>query len=116
MRKLVTSFIRTVYITLLVLFQEEEEEEKVPTVPLSRIMKMNATEWPYILLGCVGAAIQGTVTPLYAIVFGDVFGVRTQAPGVVSGNFSDCTYAEVDLAPQDFSFPCINVLPPSQSF
>lgn len=60
----------------------EEKEEKIPTVPLSRIMKMNATEWPYILLGCVGAAIQGTVIPLYAIVFGEVFGALSTVSSV----------------------------------
>lgn len=57
----------------------QKEVEKVPTVPLSKIMKMNSTEWPYILLGAVCSAIQGTIMPLYAIMFGEVLGVRAWA-------------------------------------
>lgn len=56
-----------------------QEEEKVPTVPLSKIMKMNATEWPYILSGAVGSAIQGCIMPLYAVMFGEVLGVMSWA-------------------------------------
>ncbi|KAG0716695.1 Multidrug resistance protein 1 [Chionoecetes opilio] len=53
-----------------------KEEDKVPTVPLSKILHMNATEWPYILAGVVGAGIQGSIIPLYAVMFGEVLGVR----------------------------------------
>lgn len=57
----------------------EKEKEKLPTVPLSRIMKMNSTEWPYMLAGAVGSAIQGTMIPLYAIMFGEVLGSLSTA-------------------------------------
>ena len=54
----------------------QKEKDNLPTVPLSRIMKMNSTEWPFMLAGAVGSAIQGTIVPLYAIMFGEVLGVR----------------------------------------
>ena len=52
--------------------EEEKEEEKA----MLDILKANKTEWPYILGGVLGAMVQGTVTPLYAIMFGNVLGVR----------------------------------------
>ena len=44
-------------------------------------MKTNSKEWPYILGGVIGAAIQGCSIPLYAILFGDVLGV---SPSLIS--------------------------------
>ncbi|KAM5153162.1 bile salt export pump-like [Mantella aurantiaca] len=39
-----------------------------------RILKYNAPEWPYLVLGSVGAAINGTLTPLYALLFSQILG------------------------------------------
>ena len=36
---------------------------------------MNAREWWLIILGLGGAAVNGSVFPLFAIVFGEVLGV-----------------------------------------
>lgn len=36
---------------------------------------MNAKEWWLIILGLLGAAVNGSVFPLFAIVFGDVLSV-----------------------------------------
>ncbi|MPC45721.1 Multidrug resistance protein 1 [Portunus trituberculatus] len=60
----------------------EKEKDNLPTVPLSRIMKMNSTEWPYMLAGALGSAIQGTIVPLYAIMFGEVLGSLSTADEV----------------------------------
>ncbi|XP_063889978.1 ATP-dependent translocase ABCB1-like isoform X2 [Scylla paramamosain] len=62
--------------------ETEKEKENLPTVPLSRIMKMNSTEWPYMLAGALGSAIQGTIVPLYAIMFGEVLGSLSTADEV----------------------------------
>lgn len=55
--------------------QEKEEEETLPEVATWEIIKKNASEWPYIVGGVLGSAIQGTTIPLYAILFGEILGV-----------------------------------------
>uniref|UniRef100_A0A8C4YHY0 Bile salt export pump n=1 Tax=Gopherus evgoodei TaxID=1825980 RepID=A0A8C4YHY0_9SAUR len=47
----------------------EEEEEEVEPAPVTRILKYNSPEWPYMLFGSVGAAMNGAVNPLYALLF-----------------------------------------------
>ena len=54
---------------------EEDDDEDIEIVPLTKIMKVNSKEWPIIVFGVIGAAIQGCSTPLYAILFGEVLGV-----------------------------------------
>nr|XP_012637331.1 bile salt export pump [Microcebus murinus]XP_020143991.1 bile salt export pump [Microcebus murinus] len=49
-------------------------EEEVEPAPVRRILKVNAPEWPYMLVGSVGAAVNGTVTPLYAFLFSHILG------------------------------------------
>ncbi|CAH1238854.1 ABCB1 [Branchiostoma lanceolatum] len=54
--------------------EEEEEEEDVPDPDMGRVMKLNAPEWPYILVGTFCAAINGAVNPCFAILFAEVLG------------------------------------------
>jgi len=42
---------------------------------LKRLMKMNASEWPLIVIGCLSALAQGAVQPGFAILFGAMLGV-----------------------------------------
>ena len=39
---------------------------------------MNAPEWPYILVGTIGALANGAVQPLFAIIFAEILGVSIQ--------------------------------------
>uniref|UniRef100_A0A1A9USS9 ABC-type xenobiotic transporter n=1 Tax=Glossina austeni TaxID=7395 RepID=A0A1A9USS9_GLOAU len=57
----------------------KKEEEKKYEVSFSRIMKLNAPEWPYIALGCVAAALHGATFPAWAIFFGDFFAIMSNA-------------------------------------
>ncbi|XP_034006910.1 bile salt export pump isoform X1 [Trematomus bernacchii] len=50
----------------------EEEEEFVEPAPVARILKYNAPEWPYMLFGSFGAAINGGVNPVYALLFSQI--------------------------------------------
>ncbi|XP_007539369.2 bile salt export pump isoform X2 [Erinaceus europaeus] len=50
------------------------EEEEIEPAPIRRILKFNAPEWPYMLVGTVGAAVNGTVTPFYAFLFSQILG------------------------------------------
>lgn len=53
-------------------------EEEIEPAPVRRILKFNAQEWPYMLVGAVGAAVNGAVTPLYAFLFSQILGVSKQ--------------------------------------
>uniref|UniRef100_A0A8D2NHF4 Bile salt export pump n=1 Tax=Zonotrichia albicollis TaxID=44394 RepID=A0A8D2NHF4_ZONAL len=41
----------------------------------SIILKYNASEWPYLVLGSLAAAVNGAVNPLYALLFSQILGV-----------------------------------------
>lgn len=51
---------------------EEEEEEPVEPAPVARILKYNAPEWPYMLFGSFGAAVNGGVNPVYSLLFSQI--------------------------------------------
>uniref|UniRef100_A0A8C5RBN1 Bile salt export pump n=1 Tax=Leptobrachium leishanense TaxID=445787 RepID=A0A8C5RBN1_9ANUR len=53
---------------------EDDGEEKVEPAPVARILKYNAPEWPYMLVGSFGAAVNGAVSPLYALLFSQILG------------------------------------------
>ncbi|KAI3365800.1 hypothetical protein L3Q82_000800 [Scortum barcoo] len=50
----------------------EEEEELVEPAPVARILKYNIPEWPYMLFGSIGAAINGGVNPVYSLLFSQI--------------------------------------------
>uniref|UniRef100_A0A452GPE0 Bile salt export pump n=1 Tax=Gopherus agassizii TaxID=38772 RepID=A0A452GPE0_9SAUR len=52
--------------------QSDTEEEEVEPAPVTRILKYNSPEWPYMLFGSVGAAMNGAVNPLYALLFSQI--------------------------------------------
>ncbi|XP_054644373.1 bile salt export pump isoform X2 [Dunckerocampus dactyliophorus] len=53
---------------------EEDEDEHPETAPVARILKYNKSEWPYMLLGSLGAAVNGSVNPIYAVLFSQILG------------------------------------------
>ncbi|XP_063352868.1 bile salt export pump [Pelmatolapia mariae] len=54
--------------------QKNEVEEHVEPAPVARILKYNQQEWPYMLLGSLGAAVNGSVNPIYAVLFSQILG------------------------------------------
>lgn len=56
--------------------EEEEEDERVEPAPVARILKYNAPEWPYMLFGSLGAAVNGGVNPVYSLLFSQILAVR----------------------------------------
>ncbi|CAB1327876.1 unnamed protein product [Coregonus sp. 'balchen'] len=52
--------------------EEEEVEELVEPAPVTRILKYNAPEWPYMLFGTIGAAVNGGVNPVYSLLFSQI--------------------------------------------
>ncbi|KAI1898297.1 hypothetical protein AGOR_G00070870 [Albula goreensis] len=53
---------------------EDREDDNIEPAPVARILGYNKSEWPYMLLGSVGAAINGSVNPIYAILFSQILG------------------------------------------
>jgi hypothetical protein len=50
----------------------QSEEEKGMKVGMGRLLKMNAREWPWILLGIILSAILGTIFPILASILGEI--------------------------------------------
>lgn len=78
-------------LTLTHIFQqtpEEDADETEETAPVLRILKYNKPEWPYMLLGSLGAAVNGSVNPIYAILFSQILGVR--APPGMTVQYAPC--------------------------
>lgn len=55
---------------------EEEDDELVESAPVARILKYNLPEWPYMLFGSFGAAINGGVNPVYSLLFSQILAVQ----------------------------------------
>ena len=53
----------------------QEEKEDLPSAPFTRLMRMNAPEWKYILMGCMSGILNGGVQPAFAIIFSKIIGV-----------------------------------------
>ncbi|NXC34955.1 ABCBB protein, partial [Campylorhamphus procurvoides] len=54
--------------------KESVEEEDTKPVSFTRILKYNASEWPYLVFGSLAAAVNGAVNPLYALLFSQILG------------------------------------------
>ncbi|XP_038171334.1 multidrug resistance protein 2 isoform X2 [Arvicola amphibius] len=57
---------------------KEAQDEDVPLVSFWRILKLNVTEWPYLVVGVFSAVISGCMQPVFAIVFSRIIGVFTR--------------------------------------
>ncbi|TKS67247.1 Bile salt export pump ATP-binding cassette sub-family B member 11 [Collichthys lucidus] len=53
---------------------KDEPDEYVEPAPVARILKYNQPEWPYMLMGSLGAAVNGSVNPIYAVLFSEFLG------------------------------------------
>uniref|UniRef100_A0A8C2I501 Bile salt export pump n=1 Tax=Cyprinus carpio TaxID=7962 RepID=A0A8C2I501_CYPCA len=54
------------------LYQLKISFEEVEPAPVARILKYNAPEWPYMLFGSFGAAVNGGVNPVYSLLFSQI--------------------------------------------
>lgn len=43
---------------------------------MGRILKIAKPEIPFLIIGCLGALLAGASYPAFAILFGDIYGVR----------------------------------------
>ncbi|KAK1795268.1 hypothetical protein P4O66_010446 [Electrophorus voltai] len=54
--------------------KDKKEKEMVPDVPFGRILALNKTEWPYLVVGTVASLVGGAVYPCVAILFSKIIG------------------------------------------
>ncbi|KAB5577252.1 hypothetical protein PHYPO_G00207770 [Pangasianodon hypophthalmus] len=58
---------------------DDAVDKRTKSASVARILKYNQPEWPYMLLGSLAAAINGSVNPMYALLFSQIigtFGIR----------------------------------------
>lgn len=58
------------------------QDEDVPLVSFWRILNLNLSEWPYLLVGVLCAVINGCIQPVFAIVFSRIVGVSASVCSV----------------------------------
>lgn len=51
------------------------QEEDVSAVSFFEVMRLNLSEWPYLLVGTIGALIYGMLQPSSALIFSNIIGV-----------------------------------------
>lgn len=54
---------------------EEEQSTPAEMASLWTVMKMNASEWWQIFVGCISSLIMGGAMPIFAVLFGEIIGV-----------------------------------------
>ena len=62
---------------------QEEWDKEIPPVSLGRLLKVNAPEWWLIIVGVLAAMVNGSVFPVYSILFGEVLRVFQMQPNEV---------------------------------
>ncbi|XP_040289636.1 ATP-binding cassette sub-family B member 5-like isoform X4 [Bufo bufo] len=55
--------------------EEETEKEKLPNISFLKLLKLNKSEWPYILFGILAAAINGGAHPAFSVIFAKVIAI-----------------------------------------
>uniref|UniRef100_A0A672J353 ATP-binding cassette, sub-family B (MDR/TAP), member 4 n=1 Tax=Salarias fasciatus TaxID=181472 RepID=A0A672J353_SALFA len=50
-------------------------QEEIPPAPFFKVLALNKSEWPYILLGIICATINGVIQPVFAIIFSKIITV-----------------------------------------
>uniref|UniRef100_A0A3Q1EA68 ATP-binding cassette, sub-family B (MDR/TAP), member 4 n=1 Tax=Acanthochromis polyacanthus TaxID=80966 RepID=A0A3Q1EA68_9TELE len=51
------------------------QEENIPSASFFKVMALNVSEWPYILVGTICAIINGVIQPLFAVLFSRIITV-----------------------------------------
>ena len=63
-----------------------EEDEKVASISFFKLFSLNLRMLPVVLLGCLGAAINGLIFPAFSVIFGEVVQIFSRPPDqILSG-------------------------------
>ncbi|RXN37390.1 bile salt export pump [Labeo rohita] len=64
-------------------------KEVIQPAPVARILKYNRPEWPYMLMGSLGAAVNGSVNPIYALLFSEILGATGSQIGMIVNSLTN---------------------------
>ncbi|RIB22625.1 P-glyco protein ABCB5 [Gigaspora rosea] len=54
------------------IIKEETEKKLLQKMPLARVFRLCKPEYGLMFIGCIGAAVNGSVTPLFSLVFSSI--------------------------------------------
>ncbi|KAM5157180.1 ATP-binding cassette sub-family B member 5-like [Mantella aurantiaca] len=54
---------------------EDEQEQKLPKISFYKLLKLNKSEWPYILFGTLAAIINAGAHPSFGVIFAKVIAI-----------------------------------------
>ncbi|XP_069816579.1 ATP-binding cassette sub-family B member 5 isoform X2 [Dendropsophus ebraccatus] len=54
---------------------ENEEEDSLPNVPFLKLLQLNQSEWPYIMVGTLASLINGGSHPAFCIFFAKIIAI-----------------------------------------
>ncbi|XP_054597176.2 ATP-dependent translocase ABCB1 isoform X2 [Nothobranchius furzeri] len=80
--------------------EKAEDDEDVPTVSFFQVLRLNRSEWPYILVGLFCAIVNGAIQPLFAILFSKIITVFAERdPEVVKqrSNFFSLMFVAIGV-------------------
>lgn len=67
---------------------KEEWDKDIPDVSLFRVIALNAKEWWIIVIGVIGAGVNGSIFPLFSIIFGQILGVFALPPDEIQSGIN----------------------------
>ncbi|KAK2531311.1 multidrug resistance protein 1 [Columba livia] len=69
-----------------------ELDKSIPPVSFFKIMELNKTEWPYLVIGTLCAIINGALQPIFSVIVSDVIGMFVEKGEAAIRN-TNSTYA-----------------------
>uniref|UniRef100_A0A1A8GQ60 ATP-binding cassette, sub-family B (MDR/TAP), member 4 n=1 Tax=Nothobranchius korthausae TaxID=1143690 RepID=A0A1A8GQ60_9TELE len=80
--------------------EKAEDDEDVPAVSFFQVLRLNRSEWPYIVVGLFCAVANGAIQPLFAILFSKIITVFAEPdPEVVKqrSNFFSLMFVAIGV-------------------
>lgn len=62
----------SVLFTIVLMYLQDSD---IPEVGMTRLIRVNAPEWLFIMIGCVAALVNGGIMPAFAVIFSEIIGV-----------------------------------------
>lgn len=83
-------------------------QDETPPASFFKLMRINSSEWPFMLVGCVAAMINGAMQPAFGVILSKIIAVghsyhSSLLPWSISGQFNTIVFCSV------LFFPCIGV-------
>ncbi|XP_063781235.1 ATP-binding cassette sub-family B member 5-like [Pseudophryne corroboree] len=68
---------------------EDTDKEKLPKISFFRLLKLNKSEWPYIMFGTLAAIINGAVHPGFSILYAKIIAIfGTNNPEIIRNDIN----------------------------